>query len=986
MSASAAKPCIYTIPSGLSFVDILARGIIEKAEDDPLELARMQILLPTRRACRSLREAFLRLSDGKPLLLPRMTPLGDVDEEELSLTLSGMEEELSLPPSISPLRRQFLLARLIASMDGSRGLEQNLALASALARLMDQIHTEDLSLSDLPALVEEESLAEHWQVSVEFLKILSEHWPKILQENGMIDPADRRNRLLKKFTELWRKNPPNHPVIAAGSTGSIPATAQFLKTISTMPNGCIVLPGLDQYMDEESWTKMDDTHAQATLRHLLRTLGLERKNITVWPQAVSAATAQETMRKLTSEIIRPAETSHAWQTIKDRLPVTEQDLNVTRYDCAAPQEEALTIALALRGVLETEGKTAAVVTPDRKLARRVAMACRRWNIEIDDSGGQPLTETRRGSYLRLCIEAIKNEMKPVALLNFCKHALCLPKGVKDWRGEIRALDRYVCRGPAFRGGMNSYRAKLPKLTERGLDTKDFEKTIGFIEKAFAPLLKLETAPFVEWVEAHLRVAEYFSDIALLWTGQDGEAAALYFSDLREQAKILPDVTADEYLAVLEQTMRGISVRPAYGLHPRLMILGQLEARLVEADVMILASLNEKTWPPDAGEDPWMSRPMRKKFGLPSLERSIGLSTHDFAQAVCAKEVILTRSMRVDGTPTVPSRLLQRMDTVLKAAGLEPAKVLGGDHLEWAKKLDHSGNYKPHKRPEPRPAVSDRPRQLSVTKIETWMKDPYGIYARYILKLKKLDPLEQQLDAAMRGTLIHDVLHRFIAKHQKTLPKNVENDFAAIAREELELLGLEEDVIGFWTPRLAKIAAWFVAFETKWREEMMPAKLEIEGEMVVNGPAGDFTLTAKADRIDKSRDGTTAAVLDYKSSGSYPHKGIVSGKLPQLPLEMLILEDGGFGKDIAVPVSKISYIVVNGGGEGGDIKPLTDPTKLQEARENAKRGLEDLIAAFDDPDMPYYSLPRPEVAPKYNDYEHLARVREWAALDDQGDDE
>ena len=993
MTKNDRKPCLYTIPSGLSFVDVLAQGIFEKAGPDPLSLARMQILLPTRRACRSLREAFLRITDGKSLLLPRMTPIGDIDEEELSLNLSGMEEDFSIPPAISALQRQFLLTKLIGAMeDKSHGIERDLALASALTRLMDQIHTEDLSLKDLPALVDDSGLAEHWQISVKFLEILSEHWPKILEDNGVIEAADRRNRLLKKATEFWSKNPPDHPVIAAGSTGSIPATAAFLKTVASLPQGCVVLPGLDQAMDEKSWKLMDDTHPQATLRQLLLTLGVERKDVAIWDGVKATARDREKMRLLTTEIMRPADTTHEWQTIQTRLPVTPEDFNIQRYDCAAPQEEALVIALALRATLQQKGKTAALVTPDRKLARRVAMACRRWNIEIDDSGGQALSDTKAGSYLRLCIEAVRGEMKPVALLNFCKHALCLPPPVKDWRGDIRSLDKYLCRGPSFRGGIKAYEAKLQKLKDRSLNTDDLEKTIRFVDSAFAPLLNLaedkKPKPFSQWCEAHLKVAEFFCDPANLWVHQDGDAAALYFSDLKDQSQYLPPVTVEDYIAVLEQTMKTIPVRPTFGLHPRLMILGQLEARLVEADLMILSGLNEKTWPPDAGEDPWMSRPMRKNFGLPSLERSIGLSAHDFAQALCAKEVILTRSLHVDGTPTVPSRWLQRMDTVLKASGLFPSDALRGPYLDWARKLDHTGDYKPWERPEPRPAVKDRPRKLSVTKIENWMKDPYGIYAQYILGLKKLKPLEQLLDAAMRGDLIHKVLFRFIDKYKTHISEGAQADFMKIVRDELETLGLEDDIVAFWTPRLAKTADWLITHEKAWRHDMLPAKLEVEGRKIFSGPEGDFTLTAKADRIDVSSDGTTSAIIDYKSGGGFSQKGMVSGKTPQLPLEMLILEDGGFDSMKPVAVSKLAYLIVNGGGDGGKPVELSDPQKIETARINAQEGLEKLIAAFDDVNTPYYSLPRPEIAPKseYNDYEHLARVREWAALDEQGDGE
>ncbi len=984
------KPCLYTIPAGLSFVDMLAKGILQRADNDPLSLARMHILLPTRRACRSLREAFLRLTNGKPLLLPRMSPIGDVDEEELFLTLSGAEDDLSLPPAIPSLKRQFLLTRLIQAQGKGSGIEQDMMLANALASLMDQIYTEDLDLKNLPTLVERAEFAAHWQISIDFLSILSEFWPKILTENGEMDSADRRNQLLKKLKQHWSEKPPAYPVIAAGTTGSIPATAALLKTILGLPDGCIVLPGLDQAMDSESWKNLDDTHPQATLRTLLKTLEKSRNDVSLWSGCDQASEAQKNIRLFASEIMRPASTSNEWQSIKKRLSLNADEINIERYDCASPQEEALTIALALRSVLEDKEQTAALVTPDRKLARRVAMACRRWGIDIDDSGGQALTQTKTGVYLRLLMKTACDDLRPVSLLDFCKHTLCLPQDRSEWREEIRSMDKMLLRGPVFGNGIEAYRRKISEREIERIENQkkpsllEFKNILSWMEDAFSPLTTLTGSDslqsFDDWCCAHLKIAERFCNAGILWAGQDGESAAQMFSDLREHGKILPAMSRHDYLTVVEQAMSGITVRPAYGLHPRLMILGQLEARLVEADVMVLGGLNEGTWPPAPPADPWMSRPMRKKFGLPPPERGIGLSAHDFSQNICADKVIVTRSTRVDGTPSVPARWLQRMDTVLEALGLSKNDLSLGPYLTLARSIDLADRYEPVERPKPTPPVEVRPRKLSVTKIDTWMRDPYSIYAQYILKLQPLDPLEQPLDAAMKGTMIHAVLDQFVKTFPEELPDNAADKFIQITRKELEAYGVETDVKIFWEPRLEKIAVWLVDTERTWRKDMIPMKCEVRGFMDFHGPAGIFTLSVRADRLDQTRDGTAAAIIDYKSGGTYSQKGIVGGQYPQLPLEALILEQGGFEDTKIIPVERLSYWVVNGSGNGGTLSSLKDAEKLSEAKENARSGLENLIARFDVQSTPYYSLPRPEHAPKFNDYEHLARVREWTALD------
>lgn len=985
------RPCVFTIPAGQPFSDSLARGILDMTGEDPLALAQVQILLPTRRACRTLREAFLKISNGRPLLLPRMSPLGDIDEEELSFSLAGTGEEFTLPPAMPPLQRLLLLTQLIEARGFGRGIDMDMALAAALAQLMDQVYTQNLDVKDLNTLVEGTEFARHWQISLDFLALISEHWPGILRERGMIDAADRRNRLLTTLAEYWQRNPPSHKIIAAGSTGSIPATAELLKVIAGLPDGCIVLPGLDQTMDDESWAALDDTHPQATLKNLLKDeLATPRQDVAPWPAGVEENGAAPVMRVLVSEIMRPAETSAAWQNIGERLSFSPKDLPVQRYDCAGQQEEALVIALAMRGVLETPGKTAALVTPDRTLARRVAMACRRWGIDIDDSGGEALPSTRIGTYLRLCMEAACAELKPVSLLAFCKHTLCRPAGFSGWQQAVRRLDRLAFRGVTFTGGFQAAEARIAEREKKGLDTDGLRETLSFIHSGFAPLLELsghaEPAPFLEWLDAHLDVAERFCNPVSLWTGEDGEQAAAFLSSLREEAALLPPVTAKDYLSVLDRAMQGIAVRPSYGLHPRLMILGQLEARLTSADVMILGGLNEGSWPPKPAVDPWMSRPMRRKFKLPPLERSTGLAAHDFAQTLCAGEVILTRSVRVTGTPTVPSRWLQRLDTVLSAAGHDPATLQNGPLLAYARLLDHAETGESIGRPAPKPPVSARPRRLSVTRIETWMNDPYGIYARHILGLEKLKPLEQPLDAATRGDLLHKILEQFVAAYPASLPQDALPKFMEIARAQMGALFIPDDVRAYWEPRLAKVGRWLIAQEQTWRQDMRPLAREVKGTMELQGPAGPFTLSGIVDRIDLSADGSKATIIDYKSGGSFTIKGMVDGKYPQLPLEALIMESGGFGEDARRTAGAFSYWVLSGGGEGGKETTLDDENKVAIAKENASEGLQALIDAFDDENTPYYSLPRPDRAPRFNDYKHLARVLEWTALDEQDSEE
>ncbi len=986
------RPRLYTIPAGFSFVDVLARGIMDMADKAAaFPLADYQILLPTRRACRSLRDAFLRQTNGAPLLLPRMHPIGEVDEDSLSLSAAPALADLDaqLLPEISPTRRLFLLTRLIQKQGKGHGVAQDLDLARALARLMDQTYTEDLDLADLPSLVDGTAFSNHWQVSLDFLSILSHHWPLILEDMGVMDAADRRNKLLKAMAQHWQQNPPAHPVLAAGSTGSIPATAQLLKTIALAPQGAVVLPALDQIMDDQSWNAIEDTHPQATLKNLLNLMNAQRAEVDVWPACAADLAQKEPLRRFVSETMRPAQTSGAWKDLGAQDFAKDLNLNMERYDCATSQEEAMVAAMALRRVLEQPGRRAAMVSPDRNLARRVASVCRRWGISVDDSAGTPLSKTLQGRFMRLAIHAVCSDFAAVPLLDFCKHSLCRGDDA-DWKQGISALDKTALRGTIFGEGLLRYKNKCKDLKDPQTAAKLLQ-ILEHISKGFAPLTHVikhdltAPMPFHSFLQAHLEMAEFFAKPQQLWAGEEGDCASRFFADLMQDAADMPDLTITDYLSVITSLMDGVPVRHAYGTHPRVMILGQMEARLLEVDVMVLSGLNEGTWPQAPNPDPWMSRPMRKNFGLPSPERSIGLAAHDFVQGLCADEVVITRARRVDGTPTVPARWLSRMDAVLSALGHPDGLPKGGrpSLLELAQHMDGPPfvTAAPIKRPAPKPPQAARPRKLSVTQIETWMKDPYSIYARHILKLLPLKPLDEPFGASQRGTFLHDVLRAFYLQHKPGLPADMAGAFAAFAARAMDDVGLDTPTRVLWMPRLRKIGEWLEQQENSRKKTYRLMMSEEPGAITLPAVGGDFSLTCRIDRADISVDGTEGSVIDYKSGGSFSQKGMASGDSPQLPLEALIWQAGGFAGQKTVPVSELAYWVLKGTKDGGTIVALKDAAKISDVIAQTKAGLTALIDTFDNKETPYLSLPKPHKAPKFNDYEHLARIKEWTALDD-----
>lgn len=946
---------------------------------DDFALTKMRVLLPTRRAGRELRDAFLNLSKGKPLLLPRLQPIGDVDAEEIELYLSGYGEiGFDIPPAISSIERQFLLAPLIQKKDPSLGLDAALSLASELARLIDTVHTEDLDFTGLQDIVPS-TLATHWQKTLEFLEIITTFWPQILAERGQIDPADRRNRLLKSLATLWREHPPETPIIAAGSTGSIPSAGELLKTIATLPQGVVVLPGLDLDLDADSWDNITDTHPQATMRNLLNRMDKTRTNVTLWPEAKGHSSHRA---DLVRAVMRPAESFGTAD--HNALQTGLEGLNI--IETATPREEAAVIALAIRETLETPNKTACFVTPDRTLARRVMTALHRWGIEVDDSAGGALATTDSSTFLVSLLRVIEEDFAPLELLDFLKHDYqrLIPKE------DIAEFERYMMRGPRPAEGIAGLYRRL-SLIERNNET--LSKIVKSLDECFASILKLKngTYPLNEFCQAILGAAEHLAGgKEFFWGRPESNAISNFIANVMGYADLLPSMELHTFGGVFRELLTAENYRSDDEPHRRILILGQLESRLINRDVMILGGLNEGTWPREAGHDPWMSRPMRQKFGLPPADRSTGLAAHDFSEHTSSASVFITRSLKSDGTATVPARWLQKLKTLLNAEGIATDWSNGNRYLQWVKMIDNPVSATPLYAaiPEPRPPLQSRPQMLSATWVEKWMKNPYRVYAEKILKLRILDPVDQDTLHAERGSFVHDVLLEFVQAYPHQMPDDAINIILKIGERKLSELENIATHWHYWWPRFERLVAWFVEEETKWRQDALPWIQEETGqvEIYTNPTTGRrFTITAKADRIDRLKTGG-AAIMDYKT-GSIPSLyKIKNGSAPQLPIESYILGQGGY-KDTPTEPKLMTYWKLSGShSSAGEVKPLhqIDMAEMVPATED---GLNTLIHAFENVETPY--IARAIGGRLYDDeraYAHLARTAEWSSGEAAEDDD
>ncbi|MCX7302749.1 MAG: double-strand break repair protein AddB [Hyphomicrobiales bacterium] len=1029
-------PRLFTIAPGASFLPTLAEALVAGRlvpgfhdDGDPLKLATATIYVPTRRAARELRSIFVARSAGASAILPTVRPLGEFDEDEAVFAEAGAGV-LGLAPPIAPIDRLLWLAPLVrrwksrlpaevaARFDEQVTVPASTAdaiwLARDLAALMDEIETEGSDWTRLAGLAPE-NLSGWWQVTLDFLSIVTRHWPDFLAEHGWSNPAAHRSALLRLEAERLRIKPPAGPVIAAGSTGSIPATADLLATIARLPEGAVVLPGLDREMDDASWSALTKEqpkpavlgHPQYGLAKLLGKIGVGRRDV----EELGARDATARLRdRIVSEALRPADTTDGWARSRSGFVSVEVEAaldGVTLVEAARERDEAVAIAIALRQAVEGTTGKAALVTGDRELARRVSTELLRFGVRADDSGGQPLINTPPAVLLRLLVDAALRPGDPVPVVALLKHPL-LRLGIDRAmvRHAVETIELVALRGGAGRpdiatldalfeerlAGVSGERRQpfwLPRLDHVHLEAA--RRVVGALVKALK-----ELAGYRETGSISLAEAARASVVAFEALGRDenGSLAELYRGDAGEKlaeflrgligASATVEFAPAEWPAVLAALIGPEVVKPAAGADRRIAIWGALEARLQGVETLVIGGLNEGSWPRRAEADRFMSRPMKSGLDLEPPERRIGQAAHDFVMAMGTKRVILTRSARSGEAPAVASRWLQRLTTFAGAQAAQAMRARGASLLDWASRIDAGSRAAFARRPEPKPPVDVRPTHFSVTEIETLRRDPYAIYARRVLKLSALDPLLRDPGAAERGTLFHEIMHRFAASGVDPGDPSALDVLIGKGRKCFAEAALPADVEAVWWPRFNLLAGEIVSWENTRAVERRIAEARAEKTEV---GASRVTLSGYADRVDILSDGT-AGILDFKT-GSSPTKGQAHTLLsPQLALEGALLKRGAFRETGVLQPSDLAYVRLKSNGQvlyesilrlGPQFKDADDLSEEAWAR------LERLLVNYARPEVGYLSRAVPFREDELNgEYDHLARVLEWSSGGDGPD--
>ena len=972
-------PRLFTIPAHRAFADALAAGLIRQFGGDDLGLARGLVLLPNNRAKRALTDAFVRASAGG-LLLPRMVAIGDPAlEEAVGAALDPADDPVPVPPAVAPLQRRMILARLVSEERARIGQVVDAAeavrLAGELARTLDQLLVEEIPPRRLREIELNEAMSAHWQRALDLFAVVLDRWPAELQRIGRIDAAERRGLLLQRLAERWDRTPPAGFVCAAGVTDSAPAVARLLRCVADSPRGMVVLADLATGMDEVEWQALGphapdpatgltrrsiETHPQFHLKLLLERMSVNRSEVRLWRDG-SDHDATVARGKAVANALASAEFTAKWTT----LGAEQRRLGgIAAAELATPGEEAQAIALALREVAETPGRTGALVTPDRGLARRVAAHCARWGIAIDDSAGRPLSILPSGTLLTALAEAATQRFAPLALLTLLKHPLVrFGDARREWLDGVRALDR-VLRGPRPAAGLVGIDLHL-RTARRA------EAPAAWWGEARALLEPIERVfdggarPIADLLAALREAAQALCGDAL-WAGPAGRAAAELLREAEDHAAHGPAVIEPASLGPLLKTlMDEVAVRPQQGGHPRLAIYGLIEARLQTADVMILGGLNEGTWPGLPAPDPWLAPRIRTELGLPGLDRGVGMAGHDLAQALGAPAALMTRARRGGTQPAIASRFWLRLQA-LAGDRFERATALEG----WARALDDPGAHVPAAKPMPEPPAERRPKAIAVTDVDRLKADPYAFYAKRILGLTQLDPVDADPSAAWRGTAVHDILERWAREDACALDKLHDR-----ARAMFD--GAHPMQRALWRPRLMEAIDWIVAQMGKNVDSGRTVlAVEQSGEIAIAG----VTLTGKFDRIDRLPDGALA-VIDYKTGKPPSPAAVREGFSLQLGLLGLIAERGGYagiaGKargfeywSLSKKGDAFGYVTspVDAEGKGDKVVP-EDFTTL------AARHFSDAVADWLTGTRAFEAKLHPDYAP-YAEYDQLMRRDEW----------
>ncbi len=964
------KPRVFAIPPGCDFPRELVEGLLERFKGQPPEnLAKTEIFLNTQR---SREVATNELVKRGPTFLPKIRLITSLSHDKRYPDIRG---------PVSPLRRRLELAQAVAKLlEGDQRFGARTAayeLADSLAALMDEMHGEGVkpeSLRNLERELDMSNFSNHWQQSLAFINIIGQYWGT----DAVPDIEARQRLVIERMCDEWRKCPPKTPVLVAGSTGSRGATHLLMQAVAMLPQGAVVLPCFDFDMPDEVWSEMKtEEHPQYRFKTLMSNLAIASGDIRKWREE---SICDDSRNRLVSLALRPAPVTDQWM---DEGPKLENLVSATStmslMEAPNPRIEAVAIALRLRKAL-ADGKTAALVTADRRLSRQVKAALGRWGIVPLDGSGDQLIQTVPGRLLRQVADMMGKMPSSAEIIALLKHPLAHAEGKRK--------RHWTCTGileKAFRRAV----AEAPSsVIVNFREHKKARRWAAWLESWLDDLANARDDDLSKLVELHRNLAERLvagssrrrTDI--LW-GRDeaGRTALEIMDELLAVSDQGGKYSPPDYASLFRNLAITSFVYEPYKTHPSIRIWNTLDARMQRPDVTVAGGLNESVWPAAIPQDPWLNRQMRKVANLRMPERAVGLSAHDFQQVVAGSEVLLSRSVRTVDAPTLPSRWICRLTSLLEGldgdgqAALKSMRERGQCWIDLASKLEAPAPTERAKRPSPKPPAAARPSRLHVTEIKTLISDPYAIYAKHVLKLRPLDPFNEGASPAAKGTLVHKIFEKFIQDNKGALDESAAGKLVTAAKAVLKEAEIPRYAASFWLAEIGNIADQFIKSEIERQKSWTPEHFEASGIFAfpdLRVGSGNFEINGRADRIDVDSKGNWA-LYDYKT-GAVPSKSDVVKLDKQMPLLAIMIEKGAFEGISGGKVLQSSYLGV--GNKFGVIHVQREDAEGADLFSKDWESFQDLVKSYLDPAQGFTSRRDMKRLRYSSDYDHLARYGEW----------
>ena len=931
---------LFTIPAGHSVAALSAQHVLSQVAREQLPHA--LLLLPTRRACHAMRQAFMPLLMGETSLLPRMVALADLESEWPLLVPDRFWHAMEAIPSAMPASQQrYVLAKAVRMFEEKRraspvALDDALALADELMALQDDCARAGVALAPetlRPLLYAD--MATHWEQSLQFLGIVSARWADIEAEMGLTIAANREVRILQALSDLWQQQPPNFPVFVIGSTGSHEATARLMQVVATMASGYVMLPGIDGTMEEGEWQAITLGHPLFHVKNFCDRLSLSL------PDTTPLASGK---RSLWLDALANADAIPSWQQIS--LPAYD---HIRLISCAHAEEEARVISLLLRETLEMPEKRVALITPDESLMARVAAHMQRYGVTVDRLSAGTLASTEAGSLWLALAEAMDDPSRMLLLRHLLHHPLLNLDD--DFMQSIE---------PHWYGVMTHRPGQLPRLPD------------ALRQHPQAALLQNTLREMADYTRSQRSVSEWIDACEHLlrqWGADSGsgqEALEEALETLR-MADMFGPIASDEFLALLREVLREKWRDVALNAHPNLLMLTPAEARLQQFDRVILANMQECQWPGEYVPNAWLNMAAKAALGLPSPAERTSLMAHDMLMLASSGEVFLTYPRRHGGSPTTRSRFIERLVTLLATHGVEESTINAAQYVLWANALDTAYKFTPEPAIYPKPAANQRPHRFSVSSIDWLLTDPFAFYAEYVLKLKPINAIDAELEARDFGSLCHRAIE-MLTKHWNSQNRIADkNELRAIADHALRDFSDRPQVALFWRTRLLRALEFVNQQEPLRRTQALQVDCEKEVEAALMlADDQPITLYGRIDRLEQAA--SAYSIVDYKAGTAPTAKNMIEGKDVQLLAYAMMLEARGDHVD------EMGYWKLPHGPHAGDIRTvMMDALKAAGLTDQLRELLRTALAET----TPFLARPNASNDRFDNDYDGISRYDEWA---------